>query len=235
MIHPEGRRASGFSRSSASASCIWPFRRTGAGHPLGPWGWEHCLHHAACGSRRSGCWLSQVGFVMLICAAVSMLGFSGLFGAGLLTLLIVFVLGVPLRFLPRYIASVHPTHRTRAPGGYCRLCARGRRLGVYGSVSSARLIHSNIAGLIVYAMVAMAAVMLRRRHVRADGEPFRCPGGPLATPGLSRNWSHADRDRDRPGPGWRLANPRPARWHRLCGAGVAEVPAEARNPHPPQN
>lgn len=41
------------------------------------------------------------------------------------------------------------------------------------------LIISNITGLIVYAMVALAAMMLRRRDIRADGEPFRCPGGVL--------------------------------------------------------
>jgi L-asparagine transporter-like permease len=41
------------------------------------------------------------------------------------------------------------------------------------------LIISNITGLIVYGMVALAAMMLQRRDVRADGAPFRCPGGVL--------------------------------------------------------
>jgi L-asparagine transporter-like permease len=41
------------------------------------------------------------------------------------------------------------------------------------------LIISNITGLIVYGMVALAAMVLQRRDARADGEPFRCPGGIL--------------------------------------------------------
>ena len=41
------------------------------------------------------------------------------------------------------------------------------------------LIISNITGLVVYAMVSLAALSLQRRDVRVDGVPFRCPGGPL--------------------------------------------------------
>ncbi len=112
--------------------------------------------------------------VMLIGAAVSMLGL--LFGAGLVNPRIVFALARD-GFLPRYIARVHPTHRTPHPAIVaCALVVVG--LALTGTFERL-LIISNIAGLIVYAMVAMAAVMLRRRNVRADGEPFRCPGGPL--------------------------------------------------------
>ena len=112
--------------------------------------------------------------VMLIGAAVSMLGL--LFGAGLVNPRIVFALARD-GFLPRYIASVHPTHRTPHPAIVaCAVVVVG--LALTGTFERL-LIISNIAGLIVYAMVAMAAVMLRRRDLRADGEPFRCPGGPL--------------------------------------------------------
>jgi L-asparagine transporter-like permease len=41
------------------------------------------------------------------------------------------------------------------------------------------LIISNMTALIVYAMVALAALRLRQLDVRAGGAPFRCPGGPL--------------------------------------------------------
>ena len=41
------------------------------------------------------------------------------------------------------------------------------------------LIISNITALVVYGMVAMAAVVLQRRDTRAAGQPFRCAGGPL--------------------------------------------------------
>jgi L-asparagine transporter-like permease len=41
------------------------------------------------------------------------------------------------------------------------------------------LIISNIAALLVYLMLGLAALNLRRRGVHAGGEPFRCPGGTL--------------------------------------------------------
>lgn len=112
--------------------------------------------------------------VMLAGAAVSMLGF--LFGAGLVNPRIVFALARD-GFLPRYLAGVHEEHRTphRAIVACALVVAAMALTGTFERL----LIISNIAGLVVYAMVAVAALALRRREVHAGGEPFRCPGGPL--------------------------------------------------------
>ena len=137
--------------------------------------------------------------VMLIGAAVSMLGM--LFGAGS---------GQPAHRLRagarRVPAALHRrrasdvSHAASGPSSPARSWSSGMALtGTFERL----LIISNIAGLIVYAMVALAAVMLRRGTSRADGEPFRCPGGPLVHSWpCARNWMDADGDRVRPGPGW---------------------------------
>ena len=112
--------------------------------------------------------------VMLAGATVSMLGF--LFGAGLVNPRIVFALARD-GFLPRSIAGVHEEHRTphRAIVACAVVVAAMALTGTFERL----LIISNIAGLVVYAMVAVAALALRRRDIRAGGTPFRCPGGPL--------------------------------------------------------
>jgi amino acid transporter len=112
--------------------------------------------------------------VMLAGAVVSILGF--LFGAGLANPRIVFALARD-GFLPRTIAGVHPIYRT--PHNAIIICAL---LVVAMSLTGTferLLIISNITALVVYGMVAMAAVVLQRRDTRSGGEPFRCPGGPL--------------------------------------------------------
>jgi amino acid transporter len=40
-------------------------------------------------------------------------------------------------------------------------------------------IFANLAALALYFLCAIAALILRRRDVRTDGEPFKTPGGPL--------------------------------------------------------
>jgi basic amino acid/polyamine antiporter, APA family len=112
--------------------------------------------------------------ILLVGATVSMLGL--LCGAGLVNPRIVFALARD-GFLPRYISGVHPVYRT--PHRSIVLCAIVVVSLALTGTFERLLIISNITGLIVYAMVALAAMMLRRRDIRADGEPFRCPGGVL--------------------------------------------------------
>ena len=112
--------------------------------------------------------------VMLAGAAVSMLGL--LLGACLVNPRIVFALARD-GFLPRYIAGVHPTYHT--PHRAIVMCALVSLALTLTGTFERLLVISNISGLLVYAGVSSAAVVLQRRNVRADGEPFRCPGGPL--------------------------------------------------------
>jgi amino acid transporter len=112
--------------------------------------------------------------VLLVGATVSMLGF--LCGAGLVNPRIVFALARD-GFLPRYLSGVHPVHRT--PHRSIVVCAIVVVSMALTGTFERLLIISNITGLIVYGMVALAAVMLQRRDTRASGAPFRCPGGAL--------------------------------------------------------
>jgi amino acid transporter len=112
--------------------------------------------------------------ILLVGATVSMLGF--LCGAGLVNPRIVFALARD-GFLPRYLAGVHPVHRS--PHRSIVVCAIVVVSMALTGTFERLLIISNITGLIVYGMVALAAMMLQRRDVRADGAPFRCPGGVL--------------------------------------------------------
>jgi basic amino acid/polyamine antiporter, APA family len=112
--------------------------------------------------------------IMLAGATISMLGM--LLCAGLVNPRIVFALARD-GFLPRSIAGVHPSYRT--PHRSIVFCALVVVAMALTGTFERLLIISNITALIVYAMVAMSALMLRRRDTRADGEPFRCPGGPV--------------------------------------------------------
>ena len=112
--------------------------------------------------------------IMLAGATISMLGM--LCGAGLVNPRIVFALARD-GFLPRYISGVHPAYRT--PHRSIVFCAIVVVSMALTGTFERLLIISNITALIVYAMVALAAVMLRRRDTRADGAPFRSRGGVL--------------------------------------------------------
>ena len=112
--------------------------------------------------------------VLLAGATVSMLGL--LCGAGLVNPRIVFALARD-GFLPRYISGVHPVYRT--PHRSIVLCTIVVVSMALTGTFERLLIISNITGLIVYGMVALAAMTLQRRDTRTDGQPFRCPGGVL--------------------------------------------------------
>ncbi len=112
--------------------------------------------------------------VMLAGATISMLGM--LFGAGLANPRIVFALARD-GFLPRSLAGVHDAYRT--PHWSILACAVVVLTMALTGTFERLLVISNITGLLVYAMVSLAALGLQRRDVRAGGEPFRCVGGPL--------------------------------------------------------
>jgi APA family basic amino acid/polyamine antiporter len=80
-------------------------------------------------------------------------------------------------FLPKQLAAVHPRHRTPHVS-----------IVTYTLVAAALAISETFEQLAVLAVVtvltlyllcAVSAWVLRRRDVRAGGEPFRVPGGPL--------------------------------------------------------
>jgi amino acid transporter len=117
--------------------------------------------------------------LMLVGATVSMFGFlCGTVLTGPRSLFAFAQAGLS----PRVLAAVHPSRRTPhvAIGVYV-VIALG--LGLSGSFESL-LILTNFSALLVYIGVAIAALELRRRDVRAHGEPFIIPGGaviPLLT------------------------------------------------------
>ena len=80
-------------------------------------------------------------------------------------------------FLPRQLASVHPRFRTPhvAIVLYAILAIALAWSGTFERLA----VLSNIGALGVYFMCAVSVVILRRRDVRSDGEPFRIPGGLL--------------------------------------------------------
>jgi basic amino acid/polyamine antiporter, APA family len=110
--------------------------------------------------------------IMLLGASVSMLGF--LFGAGLANPRVVFALARD-GFLPRFIAAVHPAYRT--PHWAIVTCMLVVGALLLSGTFERLLIISNVSGMLLYMMVALAAIALRRRGVRAGGEPLTVPGG----------------------------------------------------------
>jgi amino acid transporter len=112
--------------------------------------------------------------LMLVGATISMLGY--LCGAALATPRLLFAFARD-GFLPRALAAVHPVHRTphRTIVLYTAIVVGLALSGTFERL----LIIGNIAGLLLYALCAVAALILRRRGVRGEGEPFRTPGGAL--------------------------------------------------------
>lgn len=80
-------------------------------------------------------------------------------------------------FLPRVLASVHPTFHTphKAIVIYGVIIAAIALSGTYETLT----IFANLSALMLYFLCAIAAYFLRKQDVRTDGEPFLMPGGPL--------------------------------------------------------
>ncbi len=112
--------------------------------------------------------------VMIAGATVSMLGYlSGN------------VLAVPRSlfafardgFLPRRLAAVHPRYRTPhvAVACYAVLIAALALSGTFEQLA----VFANLTAFVLYILCAVGVWRLRRLDVRAEGEPFVIPGGPI--------------------------------------------------------
>jgi amino acid transporter len=79
--------------------------------------------------------------------------------------------------LPAWLARVHPSHHTP----HTAIVTFGLLvLAVSASGTFAQLmLVASLAVLVVYALVAISVLALRRKDVRTDREPLRLPGGPL--------------------------------------------------------
>jgi amino acid transporter len=73
---------------------------------------------------------------------------------------------------------VHARFRTphRAIALHAATCCAFALSGTFGSLA----VLSAVSALLIYLATALAVFALRRRDVRADGPPFRAPGGPAA-------------------------------------------------------
>jgi basic amino acid/polyamine antiporter, APA family len=80
-------------------------------------------------------------------------------------------------FLPRALTRVNPQFHTPnlAIAIYGVMVAVIALSGTFEWLT----IFANLAALALYFLCAIAALILRRRDVREDGEPFKTPGGPL--------------------------------------------------------
>jgi amino acid transporter len=80
-------------------------------------------------------------------------------------------------FLPSALARVNPRFQTPnfAIAAYGVMVAIIALSGTFEWLT----IFANLAALALYFLCAIAALILRRRDVRTDGEPFKTPGGPL--------------------------------------------------------
>ena len=81
------------------------------------------------------------------------------------------------RILPRWFAHVHP--RFRSPDvAIVAYVAVAFALSLSSSFEGLAVM-ANVAALLLYIMCCAASWQLTRRDVRADGPPFRLPGGPV--------------------------------------------------------
>lgn len=80
-------------------------------------------------------------------------------------------------FLPKIFSTVHPQFHTPnfAIIVYGVLLAGIALSGTFEQLA----VFANLAAIMLYFLCAIAALVLRRRNVRTEGEPFLSPGGPL--------------------------------------------------------
>ena len=112
--------------------------------------------------------------LMLAAAVASM--FGNLCGAVLAGPRSVFALGRD-GYLPGALGAVHSTRHTPHIA-ILAFAAVSLGFGLSGSFERLAIL-TNLAALLVYVVVALAAWRLRARGVRLEGEPFALPGGPL--------------------------------------------------------
>ena len=77
--------------------------------------------------------------------------------------------------LPGWLSRIHPRFRTPhlAIAVHAAVCCA---FAVWGSFGKLALLGA-VVTLIVYLLLALAVIQLRRRDIRTEGEPFRIPGG----------------------------------------------------------
>jgi amino acid transporter len=80
-------------------------------------------------------------------------------------------------FLPGALARVHPVRHTPHVA-IVTYTAVALTLGLTGTFEQLAVL-VNLASLLVYIVIALAAWRLRARGVRLEGEPFNLAGGPL--------------------------------------------------------
>ena len=80
-------------------------------------------------------------------------------------------------YLPSIMGSVHARHRTPhiAIAAYAAVCCVLAITGTFRVMAAL----AAIAALIIYLASCLALIVLRRRDVRSDGQPFLVPGGPI--------------------------------------------------------
>jgi len=79
--------------------------------------------------------------------------------------------------LPRWLASVHPRFRTP----WLAIATHGVLTFTLASTGSfaALLVVANVSILLLYALICLTVLQLRRKNVRTSGDPFVVPGGPV--------------------------------------------------------
>jgi APA family basic amino acid/polyamine antiporter len=85
-------------------------------------------------------------------------------------------------FLPRLLTTVNPQYRTPnlAIGIYGVLVVAVALVGSFVPKGFEMLtVFANLAALSLYVLCAIGTLVLRKRDVRTDGQPFVIPGGPL--------------------------------------------------------
>jgi len=80
-------------------------------------------------------------------------------------------------FLPAILTSVHPVFRTPNVA----IVVYGVMVAVLGLLGTFEWLtrFSNLAALSLYFLCAVSTLLLRRRNVRSEGDPFVIPGGPV--------------------------------------------------------
>jgi amino acid transporter len=123
----------------------------------------------------AGAAIGPAGTTLLFAgAAISMLGF--LTGTLLTGPRVLFALGRD-GVLPAPVSAVHPRYRTPAVA-ILLYGALALAVSLSGSFEQLAVL-SNVSALLMYSLVAVAVLRMRRRGIQGDAPPFVAPGGPL--------------------------------------------------------
>src|SRR5262249_46331911 len=112
--------------------------------------------------------------VLIVGATISMLGYLS---ANILSMPRAWYALGRDRFLPEFLSDVHPRFDTP----HIAIIIHGIVITAMAlSGTFERLsVFANLTPFVLYILVAIAVVVLRKRDVRTEGRPFRIPGGPI--------------------------------------------------------